>query len=138
MDVTREEDHAPGIAPPEKIQQQGQCRYCKQYRMVWAKEGTPQDELDQIAEEECDCPEGEPARMQTYNKNTAYAWAKEKWPDEGAMYALMISAIDAVTEYDVEKINIAVSGTTKYEMRLDKEERLIINEKFTETKKKRF
>lgn len=138
MDVTREEDHAPGIAPKSRVQDQGQCRYCKQYRMVWAAPDTPQDELDAIAEQECDCSEGEAARMQTYNKNTAYAWAKDKWPDEGLMYSLMISAIDAVVEYDVEKIAITVSGTTKYDMRLDKEDRLIINEKFTETKKKRF
>lgn len=139
MDVTREEDHAPGIAPPNKIQLQGQCRYCKQYRMVWAKEGTPQSELDSIAEEECTCEEGEPARKQTYNKNTAYKWAEENWPEKGSMYSLMLGAIDAVTEYDAEKITIqAAGGITKYDMRLDKEDRLTINTKTTQTKKARF
>ena len=106
--------------------------------MVWALPETEQNELDSIAESECHCPEGEPARVQTYNKNTAYAWARTKWPDESAMYYLMISAIDAVIEYDAEKIMINADGTTKYDMKLDKEGRLIINEKFTETKKKRF
>lgn len=138
MDVTREEDHAPGIAPPEKIQMQGQCRYCKQYRLVWALPGTSQEELNEIAEAECNCPEGESVRMRTYNRNTAYAWAESKWPKDSTMYYLMTSAIEAVTGFDIEKITINADGTTKYDMRLDKEERLIINEKRTETKKKRF
>ena len=59
-------DEAPGIPPEGKIQLQGQCRYCKQFMLVWAKEGTAQEELDRIAEESCNCPEGEPARQQAY------------------------------------------------------------------------
>ena len=132
-------DEAPGIPPKGKVQLQGQCRYCKQYRMVWAPPGTDQNELDKIAEEDCNCEEGESARKQTYSKDTAYIWARNNWPDEGLMYNLMIAAIDAVTEYDVEKITIqAAGGITKYEMRLDKEDRLTINTKTTQTKKARF
>lgn len=132
-------DEAPGIKPRGKEQQQGQCRYCKQYRMVWAPPGTDQCELDMIAEADCNCEEGEPARMQTYNKNTAYAWARENWPGEGSMYNLMIAAIDAVTEYDAEKITIqALGGITTYSMKLDKEDRLTINTRTTQTKKARF
>ena len=132
-------DEAPGIKPKGKEQQQGQCRYCGQYRLVWALPGTEQAVLNQIAEEDCNCEEGEPARKQTYNKNTAYKWAEEKWPEEGAMYNLMISGIDAVTEYDAESITIRASGgITTYSMKLDKEDRLVINEKTTQTKKARF
>ena len=132
-------DEAPGIAPKDKTQQQGQCRYCKQYRLVWAVPGSTQEELDRIAEEDCNCEEGEPARKQAYNKNTAYAWADKKWPDHGCMYWLMMAAVDAVTEHDVAKISIAeADGITKYDLRLDKEERLIINTRVTRTNKARF
>ncbi len=64
--IKPKEEDAPGIAPEGKTQQQGQCRYCKQYMMVWAPSGTSQEELNKMAEEDCNCAEGEPARKQAY------------------------------------------------------------------------
>ncbi|MBQ7615660.1 MAG: hypothetical protein IJU77_11490 [Butyrivibrio sp.] len=108
-DVTREEDHAPGIAPKGRVQGQGQCRYCKQYMLVWAPEGADQKMLNDIAEQSCQCEEGEEFRKQEYEKNHVQKKIEQYFPDESDMKDLVDGCADAVMSFVAKKITIVTN-----------------------------
>ena len=108
-DVTREEDHAPGIEPKGRKQGQGQCRYCKQYMLVWAPEDADQAKLNEIAEQSCDCEEGEQYRQQLYEKNHIQKKIEQYFPDESNLKDLVDGCADAVMSFVAKKITIVTN-----------------------------
>lgn len=58
---------------PKLATLQGTCKFCKQIRVVKAREGTSQEDLDRIATDECSCP----MACKAFEEKTSYNMAAE-------------------------------------------------------------
>lgn len=106
MDVTREEDHAPGIKPVGRIQAQGQCRYCGQYMYVYAPASADQKMLNSIAERQCHCEQGEGFRNMEYERNAVQKKIEQHFPEESQLKTLVDACSDAVMKFVAKKVTI--------------------------------
>lgn len=58
---------------PKFVTLSGTCKYCGQVRVVKAREGTSQEDLDKIATDECVCP----MACKAFEEKTAYTMAAD-------------------------------------------------------------
>ena len=132
--------------PKKILTKQAKCKYCNQMVIIQTLGDLTPEEETEIASEVCKCEEGEAARLQRYNRNTAYAWLDDQFKRDTYMYDLMQQSIDCVMEYTVERISIKQSDIiskdieriTNYTLKMTKSGRLEISQNTQFKRKDKF
>lgn len=96
----------------EKIARKGECKYCHGMRIVNVEEDLPQEELDRIASEECDCTGAKFARKKEESKRFAFEYVEGVFESNPEALALMRAAIIAVSEDAIKRASMKVGKNT--------------------------
>ena len=108
-DVSRMEDHAPGIRPKERMQSKGCCKFCKQYATVWAPETADKNMLNDIATDQCDCDEGAEWRVHVFERNHVIKKIEEYFPEESELKQNVKLSAEAVINGVANRITIVTN-----------------------------
>ena len=97
----------------------GTCRYCGQVRMVKVPEDTdlPEEVLDQVATDECDCEKASFYRERQEKIERAELIIENLPPEhEQDIVALLKKALPEIVDQKIRKISISVNSDVSYTM----------------------
>ena len=95
----------------------GTCRYCKQMRVVKVPEGPdlPEEALDQIATDECDCEKAKYYRERQEKIERAELTIENMAPEHEQQAAnIMKAALPEIVDQRIRKISVSVSSDVSY------------------------
>lgn len=90
----------------------GVCRFCGQQRIIQTVGEITQEKADEIATNECDCPEAKVYQNREGKIKRAREWADNRFEKNEHLISLFYEAFDRVTNYDVDKISIKAGEWT--------------------------
>lgn len=90
----------------------GTCKHCGQSRIIKTEGEVSQDQADEIASEECDCPGAKVEHNRKSKINKANEWAEQRFENNPEVLDLFREVFSSVTNNEVEKVSIKVNQWT--------------------------
>ncbi|MCM1218062.1 MAG: hypothetical protein NC548_26550 [Lachnospiraceae bacterium] len=90
----------------------GFCRFCNQANMFDAPDGLTGEDYNELATQECDCTEAQTERRRRARMEAAGAWAKNVFSQSGGQLQLMLCAIRATFDGNVDYITVKIGKNT--------------------------
>ncbi|MDO4285570.1 MAG: hypothetical protein Q4C60_09590 [Eubacteriales bacterium] len=117
----------------ERVTQTGWCRYCGSSLLIEVLPRTPQEELNDIATQECDCDQAQYAREREGKIRRAQITVKNLSASEPAAGGILERCIEPLIDREIKKVSINVNGRVTYTLYRGGEDELNAQRKETIT-----